>query len=354
MQTFLIIAAGQGLLLSLGLISSVFYKRWSNLFLGLIVLIFSLEILNTWALQIRYHEQEGIFPFWVFSSYLIIPAALFLFGKLNTKPQFKITRKHFLLFLPAIIEIFSEIGVFIANEYYGQLYNLFAIPIWFFFTEILPPFSILFAIIIAMIDLRNLRKQTNAFLGKMQGWHLVKVAVFYGLLTLVLLLWLAETVIHPSVFTITLYIFCISIFLMGYLAYFQPNFFRLPSYLTKPNAFNRSENAQASQEAKRIHDIFMEKKLYTQARLTLKEAAIDLGIPSRQLSELINQQYGVDFRGYINALRIEEVIKKVEAGELQQKTLLGIALEAGFNSKSAFNKTYKDLKGKSTSDYFSK
>lgn len=77
-----------------------------------------------------------------------------------------------------------------------------------------------------------------------------------------------------------------------------------------------------------------------------------MGVPQRHLSNLINTHYQMDFRNYVNTFRIEEVIKKVKAGEHQQKTLLGIALESGFNSKSALNETFKALKGKSPSKFF--
>ena len=103
---------------------------------------------------------------------------------------------------------------------------------------------------------------------------------------------------------------------------------------------------------KRVHQSFLEDKIYLQPKLSLKEAAQQLELPARQLSELINKFHGVDFRRYVNSLRIEEVVRKVENGEHQNKTLLGIALESGFNSKSSFNQTFKEFKGKSPSSFF--
>ena len=54
---------------------------------------------------------------------------------------------------------------------------------------------------------------------------------------------------------------------------------------------------------------------------------------------------------YVNFYRIHEFIRLAQSPLAAQKTLLGLAQEAGFNSKSTFNKSFKELMGCSPSDY---
>ena len=354
MKTFLLLAAGQGILLSTGLISSVVFKKWSNLFLGLITLVFSIEILNVWAMYINYHNHAHPIAFWTLSTYLIIPPALYFFGKFNTQPQFRVRPKDILFFLPALIEFIVELVAFYSNLYRGTSYEPHQIPLWYFFTEVLPLLALITVLTIAIRDIYQLYHKYQAFLKAKQRGHLIKLCVFFGVFVLITLLWFAEAFIYLPVFGITLLLLSICIFILGYIAYFNPEFFNLPSYLTRPNSQAYEHIDAEAEEAQKIHQTFLDEQLYLRARLTLKEAATELKMPQRQLSELINKYQGVDFRTYVNTLRINEVMRQVQAGALQEKTILGVALEAGFNSKSSFNKTFKDLKGTSPSRFFDK
>lgn len=351
-QTFLLLSASQGILLSLGLISAGLLKKWSNFFLGLTTLVISLEILTTWAILTNYTNQPNRIAFWNLSSYLIWPAAIYLFSLLNTKPQFKLQRWHWWLLVPAFIEIIVEVSTDLSNNYMGTSFHPYQNPLWYSLTEILPIFAMVVVLFLFGKNIILLERQLKQIGNKKNNTHLIKVKAIFFLFTMSTSLWFLEVFIQLPIFKFTLLLFCFFIFVLGYISFLQPDFFSLPAFLTKAPSSQFTDNSQELAVSKNIHDTFIKKKLYLQPKLTLKEAAKQLDLPPRSLSTLINKYHGVDFRRYLNTLRVEEVIQKVQQGEKEQKTLLGIALESGFNSKSAFNQTFKDLKGKSPSEYF--
>ena len=94
-----------------------------------------------------------------------------------------------------------------------------------------------------------------------------------------------------------------------------------------------------------------DKKPYLNARLSLFELAQQLEISPNQLSQIINQQAGVNFHDFVNKYRVEEFLRNAKSN--QNFSFLALALDAGFNSKSSFNYIFKKQKGISPSQYLS-
>lgn len=83
--------------------------------------------------------------------------------------------------------------------------------------------------------------------------------------------------------------------------------------------------------------------------INLNVASRKLGVPARHLSNAINQIYGASFSQYLNARRIDEA--KILIRQFPEKALTELMLEAGFNSKSSFNKEFVRFEGTSPSEY---
>jgi len=92
-------------------------------------------------------------------------------------------------------------------------------------------------------------------------------------------------------------------------------------------------------------------KIYQDQTLTLNTLAERLAVPSYQLSWVINTKIGKTFSDLLNHHRIEEVKKRLTDSKDNEKTILEIAFDAGFNTKSSFNKTFEALTGKTPRDY---
>lgn len=92
-------------------------------------------------------------------------------------------------------------------------------------------------------------------------------------------------------------------------------------------------------------------KPYLNGKLSLKDVAEHLGISVNHLSQVINEQLDKSFFDFVNSYRVEEVKKHVAESKHEQLTLLAIAYESGFNSKSSFNSIFKRLTGVTPSQY---
>ncbi|WP_240338261.1 AraC family transcriptional regulator [Aquimarina sp. BL5] len=89
-----------------------------------------------------------------------------------------------------------------------------------------------------------------------------------------------------------------------------------------------------------LETLMQKQKWYLNAELSLKSLSEKLDISDKKLSYLLNQYMQISFYDYINHFRVEEVKEKIKNPSFSQYTLLAIALECGFNSKTSFNRTF--------------
>lgn len=82
-------------------------------------------------------------------------------------------------------------------------------------------------------------------------------------------------------------------------------------------------------------------KLYLNQDLSLNEVADKINIPRHHLSLILNNVLNNTFFDYINKYRVEEVKRRLHDPSSGNLTLLAIAYDAGFNSKSTFNRIFK-------------
>jgi AraC-like DNA-binding protein len=98
--------------------------------------------------------------------------------------------------------------------------------------------------------------------------------------------------------------------------------------------------------------IVMERdKPYLDGDLTLSKLAAKLALPSHHLSQIINERLNQNFFDLVNAHRVEEAKRKLVDPARRHYSLLAIAEEVGFNSKSAFNAAFKKQANMTPSDF---
>ncbi len=100
-----------------------------------------------------------------------------------------------------------------------------------------------------------------------------------------------------------------------------------------------------------ILDYMETEKPYLDYELTLGKLADALEIPSYHLSEVLNEALGKNFYDFINIYRVEAVKEHMADPKTSNLTLLAIAFDAGFNSKTAFNRAFKKATGLSPSRF---
>jgi AraC-like DNA-binding protein len=99
----------------------------------------------------------------------------------------------------------------------------------------------------------------------------------------------------------------------------------------------------------KLNHLMEEKKFYRNDEISLGELSQELNISQHQLSEFLNQHLGKNFFAYLNSYRIKEA--KELCKNAPEKTILSIAYEVGFPSKSTFYDAFKRETGMSPTEY---
>jgi AraC-like DNA-binding protein len=97
---------------------------------------------------------------------------------------------------------------------------------------------------------------------------------------------------------------------------------------------------------------YMEKsRPWLQRDLTIQDVSDALGFPQHYLTQTINESLGKNFYTLVNEYRVEEFKQRLLDPRYSHLTVLAIAHDAGFNSKSTFNTVFKKLEGMTPSEY---
>ena len=97
--------------------------------------------------------------------------------------------------------------------------------------------------------------------------------------------------------------------------------------------------------------ILKDEKPYLDDDLTLNKLANLMGTTDKKLSTFLNQHLNTTFYDLINKERVAAVKEKLQSSAFDNYTLLGIAYESGFKSKTSFNRIFKNETGLSPSEY---
>lgn len=92
-------------------------------------------------------------------------------------------------------------------------------------------------------------------------------------------------------------------------------------------------------------EVIEEEEVYLDPGLSLKNLAARLDLHPNKLSWLLNEQIGKNFNEFINSYRLENFKQKALDPAFSHLTLLGLAYESGFNSKTVFNAFFKKTEG---------
>ena len=123
---------------------------------------------------------------------------------------------------------------------------------------------------------------------------------------------------------------------------------------SKKNKIQKKDllNPETSEEIKKRLLYLLEiDKIYRNEKLSLISLAEKLKITPHQLSWVINDKINRSFPSLINCYRVEEVKKKLIQSNHNEITILQAAFEAGFSTKTSFNKAFKSLTGLTPSQY---
>ena len=190
-----------------------------------------------------------------------------------------------------------------------------------------------------------------------------------------------DDIVGKSVDIIWLVFSTITYFL-GYYAIHQPEVFKVPQPVSlfdenstavievisdkirtksTPSVETDSKEAEARdkaleeqllQQKEKVEQYLKTSRAYANPNLSLNELAAKLKMPTHVLSKIINDGFGVNFFDFVNGYRIDEFKVLVCDPRFRNQTFLAIAFEVGFNSKTAFNRSFKKMTNQTPSDYF--
>ncbi len=151
---------------------------------------------------------------------------------------------------------------------------------------------------------------------------------------------------------IVAFLTALNIFVTGYRALRQSEIVLGPSETRPGRRYERSsltpENAALYKT--RLLDLMERKKPHLDPEITLPKLALALEIPVVHLSRVINEHLGRNFFDFINHYRVEEAERRMTGPGAGDK-LITVALDCGFNSLATFNRVFKELAGRTPSEY---
>jgi len=101
----------------------------------------------------------------------------------------------------------------------------------------------------------------------------------------------------------------------------------------------------------KLLNIINNEKPYLNPEITLNELAGIMGISVHKLSQLLNTSYNQNFYDFINFYRIETAKDMLHNVKFEHFTILAIAYECGFNSKTTFYNAFKKIIGQTPTEY---
>lgn len=285
----------------------------------------------------------------------------------NIKFRFSYLIKHSLFF------ILYSVGFIIISVFYGNIEFKDSIP---YFTDEQPrgtldlltlPMAIvpIAYIILCFLALKKYQKRLPQYYSALEkislNWLkyilISLIILFFGVSFIIALSSRLDTIPLNKVFTVVAaiqssYLCCIVFFSLRQSLVFNQHVLMENSVADKEEIRTDAQKRNQSTEISQKLLAFMEtSRPYLDEELSLQKLSLLMDVSTHRLSEIINQDLDTNFYRFINSYRVEEVKKKLKNPEYDKYSILGIAFESGFNSKSTFNKIFKEETGMTPSEF---
>ena len=284
----------------------------------------------------------------------------------------KWSKKDYLHFFPYLINLFILAPFFIkSSEEKIAILDYFTTSItqgtdlYFFYSFILRLAISVISFLYAFESIKILRSYRSRLLNEYSSTEKIKLewlrTLLYSFMFVSFVFIVASLITkgdrYPQ-FDYNIYYFFsifILIYFMSYKALSQPKLIQLYNFdyefeVTPKLKIPEKQN-DLSDGVKKLKQYMLKEKSFLNGELTASELAKELNISRHQLSRLLNEKLGKNFYDFINEYRVEEFKRRLKLPENDQLTLLGIAFDSGFNSKTTFNTIIKRSTGLTPSQY---
>lgn len=364
-QLFTILTSGgivQGLFVVLLLNHKGVRKSRANVFLSILLIALSFSIFHIqYAEKIIHHLSVDVYSLGD-PTFLLIAPLLWFYAVELTGQRVKMSARQMLHFVPFLLVIFisltfksvgSETFASFIGDYHRHISS-------FFWLLVVAQFSIYLFFVHRRwrTHQRLIRQEVSNTENVNISWVefflfvflIINLSFFFSLFATIHLEgrgWLYKT---------TAAVFSVSVFALSFKGILQRDIFNNtipPESAEKNNADVPAVSVNRPDPGliKNLLAFMEEKKPYLDPELTLSSLAKSLNISRSHLSQLINDGIGENFYDFVNKYRVEEVKRLMIDPQVKNFNLLGIALEAGFKSKSTFNLIFKRFTGLTPTEY---
>jgi AraC-like DNA-binding protein len=340
-------------------------NRRANRFLGLLFICFSISISHFFL------KREDLYPAFPHLVGLPFPV-LFLFGPLFyfyvrvlTDRTLKLHPLQLLHALPFVLMVLAALPLYLSSAeeklaYTRGLDDATGVHMGL----ILGAVQVVHISVYVMAVRHNLRKydrrirDTNSSIEKINlRWLWIGttnfIVVFGMILAFILIQALGAHVLPIYDVAVPISV-SIIIYSMGYIGLRQPAIFspQEESSTTARKYEKSTLTADKGRElAARLKEYMDRERPYLDSELTLPGLAERLAVPPHHISQVVNESLGLNFFDFVNGYRVEEARRLLQDPAKSAYTVLAVAEEAGFNSKTAFNTAFKKLTGQTPSAF---
>ena len=366
LNTVMLLGAIQGIILSLYIFLSKKHKTLSNLFLALLIVSFSYNIIQSYLHITGIITKEYYFKYFYIPFSSVFMTLFYLYVKYYLYHLEKFQKKDYLFFIPFINAFFVTLIEKIV--YALGFYNVIYIKKFDYIKVVLEYFNIFYSIALIILSIKLInryKKQTKNNFQLIQVLSIRWLKILSYIFLIMGVYWLIPFTIEVffgNNLQIYFYYFLwialsILIYLLGHFGIYHFGVFQeqksIHKFSISRTALIQKDTASNIKNENLIEfeKFIKEERNFLDANLSLESVAKKLNINKSYLSRLINSDLEKSFNDYINELRIEEAKTYLEQTEFENYTLLAIGLEAGFNSKTAFNSAFKKFTGVTPSEY---
>ena len=355
-----LLAAFQGVFLSLLLLKLNKGNRAAHRFLALLVLLFSLMLMHFVAYWSRY---QMVYPHWIgFSStfpFLYGPILLcYVYtlkkGKYQFNPWDLLHLLPFLMMLLYMLPFYwlsASAKLEVVRRYsteYSQIRYY-----WRVFFDIFQNLHLLvYTVWVGYLIFRtpvadNLSKQQiswlkgifYAFLGFTLNYNIYYVLLYAGM-------------ISPTFDYLISFSMSFLIYWIGYKGFLQSEIFADKSIRKSPKYEKSSlRTKEAKVYLERLLELMESKRPYLDNDLKMRDLAAELGLSGHHLSQIINEQLGQTYSDFINSYRIKEAQRLLKSPEYKHIKVVALAYDVGFNTKASFYNHFRKITGKSPTEF---
>ena len=353
-----LLGVAQALVLALALLTIRRGNRTANKLLAALGITIAIEVSatvlsNTGYFRIYPHLSRINHPI----DFLGAPL-LFLYIKSLTSKTFNFGKEQLLHFIPAVL-----CALFLMPFYFQSANNkLSSLPSvdWYYARSALVIGQfLLYLIMIVLMILRyskSVRRSSTPY-EKVVLFQVRFLVASFLTLWLFAILRYAIDLYYPAYMTQTVLILPLGATLMVYaLAYLSLRKSEVLVGVEEPQRERKYQKStltpeRAEKYLKKLDHAIQVEKVYMDGDLTLQKLAGRLAIPAQHLSQAVNEHLNQNILDFINTHRVKEAKRRLVDPAKKHLSILAIAEEVGFNSKSSFNAVFKKLTGMTPSEF---